>query len=173
VKRSVLVVAAAAGAAVLAACGSSGGSATATQSNPTSGGAANITVQTTSLGQVLADSSGHTLYLLTADRTSLACKGDCVNVWPPVQVPHGTRPQAASGVTGSIGVVGRGTNDQITVGGHPVYTYSGDDGQAQTHGEGISSFGGTWYAVSPAGAPVTGSGGAAPIPSQTSNGYSY
>jgi predicted lipoprotein with Yx(FWY)xxD motif len=172
-KRSVLVVAAAAGAVLLAACGSSGGSATATQSNPTSGGAANITVQTTSLGQVLADSSGHTLYLLTADRTKLACTGGCLGLWPPVQVPHGTKPQAASGVTGAMSVVARGSNDQITVGGHPVYTYSGDDGQAQTHGEGISSFGGTWYAVSPAGVPVMGSGGSAPMPSQTSNGYSY
>jgi hypothetical protein len=76
-------------------------------------------------------------------------------------------------VTGTVGVVARGSNDQITVGGHPVYTYSGDGGQAQTHGEGISSFGGTWYAVSPAGAPVMGSGGSAPMPSQTSNGYGY
>ena len=49
----------------------------------------------------------------------------------------------------------------------PLYTYSGDSSKGQTHGEGIKSFGGTWYAVTPAGQP------AQPASGSTSNGYNY
>jgi hypothetical protein len=32
-----------------------------------------------------------------------------------------------------------------------VYEYAGDTGRAQGHGEGIKSFGGTWYALDASG----------------------
>jgi hypothetical protein len=46
-----------------------------------------------------------------------------------------------------------------TYNGWLMYEYSGDSGPGQSSGQGIKSFGGTWYAVMPSGNPVTSSGG--------------
>jgi hypothetical protein len=54
----------------------------------------------------------------------------------------------------------------------PLYTFSGDSGATQTHGQGVRSFGGVWYAVSAAGRPVTG-GASAAAPSPATGGYNY
>jgi predicted lipoprotein with Yx(FWY)xxD motif len=123
---------------------------------------------------VLADSSGRTLYLLTSDGATLACTGGCLQVWAPLMLVSGTTPQAGSGITGALSVVARGSNKQVTIAGHPLYTYTGDDGAGQTKGQSIMSYNGTWYVVGPSGAPVTsssGSGGTSPSP--TSGGYNY
>ena len=42
-----------------------------------------------------------------------------------------------------------------TYNGWLMYEYVGDADSAQSHGQGIQSFGGTWYAISPAGTPIT------------------
>ena len=47
----------------------------------------------------------------------------------------------------------------LTVGGWPVYTYVQDTAPGDVTGEGITSFGGTWYAIGPNGQPVTGATG--------------
>ena len=47
---------------------------------------------------------------------------------------------------------------QATYNGWPLYMYSGDSGPAQSGGEGIVSFGGTWYAMGPSGTSVKSSG---------------
>ena len=43
-----------------------------------------------------------------------------------------------------------------TVGGWPLYTFVLDSTAGDVNGEGMESFGGTWYAVSADGKPVTG-----------------
>ena len=58
---------------------------------------------------------------------------------------------------------------QVTYNHHPLYTFVKDTGKGQTNGEGVSAFGGEWYAVSAAGATVvkaaaTGTGGGDPAP---------
>src|SRR4051812_42795099 len=136
--KTLITVAAAGGAlAVVSACGSSGGSgsntgnATVNQPQSSTGTGSDITMHSTSAGTVLADKSGNTLYLLTADTSShLACSGGCLTIWKPVLVTTGT-PSAASGVTGTIGVVSRGSAKQVTVAGHPLYTYAADSGPGQ------------------------------------------
>ena len=45
----------------------------------------------------------------------------------------------------------------VTYNNWPLYTYAGDPGPGQAHGQGITSFGGTWHVMSTAGDPVTGS----------------
>ena len=42
----------------------------------------------------------------------------------------------------------------MTYAGHPLYWFSGDTAAGDTSGEGLTDFGGAWYAVSPAGKAV-------------------
>src|SRR5436190_13490966 len=100
----------AAAAVVLAACGgSSGGSSLSSGSGnnsgaPASGGAATVTVHTTSLGSVLADSSGKTVYLFSIDTpTKSNCTGACLSVWAPVTATG--QPTPGSGVTATLTTV--------------------------------------------------------------------
>ena len=62
---------------------------------------------------------------------------------------------------------------QLTINGMPVYLYSGDSAAGDVNGEGIQSFGGVWYAVSPSGASVKSGAGTSSSPSSGGGGYSY
>src|SRR3954454_4026786 len=76
----------------LASCGSNGSSsssaATTSPAATTAGGSAQqATVDTgsTSLGSILVDSQGRTLYLFQADSgTTSACSSSCATAWPPL-----------------------------------------------------------------------------------------
>jgi predicted lipoprotein with Yx(FWY)xxD motif len=70
-----------------------------------------------------------------------------------------TSATAGSGNQASLlGTVKNAAGDLYgTYHGWPLYTYSGDSGPGQTNGEGITSFGGTWYVLSTSGSPVTSS----------------
>jgi predicted lipoprotein with Yx(FWY)xxD motif len=108
-----------------------------------------IKAMTTSLGTVLVNNAGHTLYLLTSDGpTNSTCTALlCATIWPSVKAAGGG--VAGPGVQQSLlGTVHRPDGSvQITYGGHPLYTYVGDLLAAQISGEGISSFGGVWYVL--------------------------
>jgi predicted lipoprotein with Yx(FWY)xxD motif len=147
---------------LLAACGSSssGGSGSAATpaaaaSSPSSQGSSSTTAilktAKTSLGTVLTNSKGFTLYWFAIDTpTSSKCTGSCTTFWPPVV---GT-PQAASGVTlpGKLGTITRSDGSlQATYNGHPLYTYIADSAPGQVHGNNINLNGGLWYDVKVAG----------------------
>ncbi len=145
----------AASAVTLAACGGAA-------SGTTAGGTGGTTpapgpglhVATTSLGKVLVDADGNTVYLLTADsRGTSTCGSDCLSLWPAVSPGH-TKLAVPVGSTKTP--AGTAT---ATVAGQPVYTFANDHGPGQVNGEGIQAFGGTWYAVSPSGTAVTGATG--------------
>ncbi len=77
-----------------------------------------------------------------------ACTGACAVNWPPLRV-RGT-PLVGSGAKPSdVGTTTRpdGTS-QLTYNGHPLYTFANDKKPGDTNGEGISAFGGSWFAVS-------------------------
>jgi predicted lipoprotein with Yx(FWY)xxD motif len=166
-------------AAVAAGCGSGGGStsaAPATTAGGTnasgggggygsggygSGGGANtsssssaITLKTamSPLGTILVDQDGKTVYLFEADSMNKSnCSGSCLSLWPPVMANG--KASAGSGV--SAGMIGTATgSSQVTYAGHPLYWFSGDSKAGDTNGEGLTDFGGAWYAVSPAGKAV-------------------
>jgi hypothetical protein len=50
-----------------------------------------------------------------------------------------------------------GSDTYPTYNGWLMYEYVGDSAPGQANGEGIHSFGGTWYALNPAGNPITSS----------------
>src|SRR4029450_6941159 len=92
---------------------------------PASGGAsgvATVSATSTSLGMVLVDGSGRTLYLFEKDQPNQsACSGACVAAWP-VDQSSGT-PKAGSGVKASLlGTITRSDNTtQVTYNHHPLY----------------------------------------------------
>jgi predicted lipoprotein with Yx(FWY)xxD motif len=159
-KIPALMAVAAASLLTLSACGSS----STTASPPSSGTNANaaapaangLHVVTTSLGKVLADARGNTVYMFTTDSSGKStCNSTCLQYWPPV-APG----KAASTVTGKVASTSTTTGGKVaTVAGWPVYTFSQDQKPGDIKGEGFSDFGGTWYAVSPSGQPVKSAAG--------------
>jgi predicted lipoprotein with Yx(FWY)xxD motif len=100
-------------------------------------------------GEVLTDSAGFSLYVLsTESKGTLHCTSTaCVTNWPPLLVAKSSKITVASGVKGKISHVARGTKWQVTYNGWPVYTFIGDSGPGKWKGEKIVAFGGTWYLV--------------------------
>jgi LPXTG-motif cell wall-anchored protein len=106
-------------------------------------------VQDPTLGLILVDADGHTLYRFTRDttNTSSACYGNCAVRWPPLLVEDGV-PVAGEGVNGELlGILTRtdGTR-QVMYNGMPLYYYANDTQAGQTSGQGVGS---VWYIVKP------------------------
>jgi predicted lipoprotein with Yx(FWY)xxD motif len=132
-----------------------GGGSSATTTAPS--GVATVSAASTSLGMVLVDGGGRTLYLFEKDQPNQsACAGACAAAWP-VDQSSGT-PKAGSGVTASmLGTIKRSDNTtQVTYNKHPLYYFQGDSGAGQHNGQGVDAFGAKWYAVTPAGGADTG-----------------
>jgi predicted lipoprotein with Yx(FWY)xxD motif len=147
----------------VAACGG-GGAATAATPKTSSGASATVGVASTSLGSILVNSTGRTLYLFKADvGTKSACAGACATAWPPLLATG--KPTAGAGLTASkLGTITRtGGSHQVTYNGHPLYLFIKDTKPGQTTGEGSTAFGAAWLALTPAGnqasAPASSSGG--------------
>jgi predicted lipoprotein with Yx(FWY)xxD motif len=120
--------------------------------------------QPSALGTILVDGEGHTLYAFGNDpRNTSVCAADCAQNWPLVPAPS-PLPAFLPGVTGGIGRTTRlDGGQQLTIDGHPVYTFVGDTAPGQTNGQGKVLDGGLWSVVSPSGTPVrTPSAAAAP-----------
>ena len=122
---------------------------------------ATVRVANSRLGRILVDSGGQTLYLFKADtRTSSACSSACAAAWPPLRT--GATPAVAGGANSAlVGTIARSDGArQVTYNGHPLYTFVKDQKPGDVNGQGLTAFGATWFAVSPAGNQIsTGSKG--------------
>ena len=161
-KRTVL---GAALAVALAAAGVAAAAAVTHQSSAASSATAGrVTLHKTKIGNVLATSSGRTLYLFMKDKNGRsACYGQCAGDWPPL-MKKGTL-RAGTGVKAKLlGTTKRKNGKrQVTYNHHPLYLYAGDTGAGQVSGQGLNFFGGKWYVLSAAGkaikaAPPAGGG---------------
>jgi predicted lipoprotein with Yx(FWY)xxD motif len=106
---------------------------------------------------VVVNPAGHTLYALSPETTHhlLCSEAYCLEIWPPLLLPHGAKLRAAHGVQGKLGLLRRhGGKMQVTLRGKPLYRFEEDHKPGEAHGEGLESFGGTWHAVT-ASATVT------------------
>ena len=112
---------------------------------------ASVATGRTTLGTVLVDGRGRTLYLFEKDKgATSSCYGACASVWPPLTSAKGV---AAGGLPAArLGATKRtdGTTE-ITYAGHPLYTYAGDAKPGQAHGQGLDQFGAEWYVLAPSG----------------------
>jgi len=107
---------------------------------------------TDKLGTVVVDGQGYTLYRFDKDTAKPPvsnCAGECAQKWPPVLATPGT-PLTVDGVAEqAVGTINRPDGSiQLTLGGWPVYRYSGDTTPGAVAGQGVS---GTWAAVTPDG----------------------
>jgi predicted lipoprotein with Yx(FWY)xxD motif len=146
---------------LLAACGSSGSkSSTATTAATTAttvasgttttaagGAAAIVKTASTSLGTILVDGQGRTLYHRTDESaTHIVCTGSCASTWPPLFA------QGTTGV-GNVGplstVMRPDGKGQAAAAGQPLYTFSGDAKAGDTNGQGV---GGIWFVIKAQGA---------------------
>jgi len=124
------------------------------------------------LGTVVVDAKGHTVYVLSADgKANLPCDDStgCTKFWPDLPLPDGTTAATpGAGVQASLlGTMKLSDGETYpTYNKWLMYEFVGDTGPAQGHGEGVKSFGGTWYALDASGNLVmpggasTGGGGA-------------
>ena len=114
-----------------------------------------VATGTSSLGRILVDGQGRTLYLFEKDRgVRSACAGVCAAYWPPL-LTRG-KPRAAAGAKQSLLGTTKRTDGrlQLTYNHHPLYTFVKDTAKGQTNGEEVDAFGAEWYAISAAGAKV-------------------
>jgi predicted lipoprotein with Yx(FWY)xxD motif len=172
--KALLAGSAVAAAAILAGCG--GGSNNPATSTSSAGSTANpgtkLSVASVSgIGNVVVDGKGRTVYILTSGgHTNVPCTdaSGCTKLWPDLPLPDGTSAaKVGSGLKASLlGTKKLDGETYPTYNGWLMYEYSGDSGPGQAKGQGIKSFGGTWYVLNASGNPVTrssgGSGGGYP-----------
>ena len=129
-----------------------GGSHAATKKKPKPA----LALGNTSVGKVLVDSKGRTLYLFEADAKNRSnCADACADNWPPAKAP--SDPTVAVGVSKrKLKVIKRadGTK-QLSYAGHPLYRFIGDSKRGDVTGQGVNAFGGLWYLVAASGKAVT------------------
>ncbi len=126
-----------------------------------------ISVAQTSLGKILVDPGGFTLYVLTNDTAGQStCYESCAATWPPVPADTGVGSDVDASLFGSTmrtdGV------DQMTIDGRPLYRFAPDASPGDVGGQGIN---GVWFVVGADGVPIGPSAGK--TPSDTTSGYGY
>jgi predicted lipoprotein with Yx(FWY)xxD motif len=164
-----LAATALAAAALAAGCGGNSGSSTSESPTTGSGGAGGgspaatgaLTVKSasSSLGTILVDGQGRTLYLFERDRGPRStCTGACTEQWPPATTSGSPR-ASGSASAGKVSTSRRsdGTT-QVVYANHPLYYYIADAAAGDTNGQGINAFGALWYVLGPSGAAVTSGG---------------
>jgi predicted lipoprotein with Yx(FWY)xxD motif len=118
-------------------------------------GRANVMTHASSLGKVLVDGKGRTLYLFEKDKNGRSsCSGECASFWPPLLTSG--KAAAGAGVKASLLGTTRRSNGtmQVTYAGHPLYRFALDTKAGQTKGEGLKKFGAEWYVVAPSGKKI-------------------
>jgi predicted lipoprotein with Yx(FWY)xxD motif len=121
------------------------------------GSAPTVQLRKTSLGKILVNSRGFTLYAFTPDkRNTDHCQNvkGCLSAWPALT--SSGKPTAGPGIKSSLlGTIKlKDGARQVTYAGHPLYTYAGDRGPGQTSYVNFKQYGGRWPALNASGGEV-------------------
>ena len=148
----------------LAACGgSSGGSGgsgygaspkPAATTAPAAAAGVGVMVSKGSLGDILTDPKGRTLYVFNKDKgDQSACSGACASSWPALTTSGAGAPTAGSGVDSAKLATAKQADGstQVTYDGHPLYYFAGDSAAGQTNGQGLNKL---WWVVGANGTPI-------------------
>jgi len=120
-----------------------------------SAGGTHVDLRKTSLGTILVDSKGITLYDFPPDKgTTSVCYGACAALWPPLLTTG--KPVAGPGVHAKLlGTTKRKDGKlEVTYGGHPLYYFVSDRKPGQTTGQGVDQFGAPWWVISATGKEI-------------------
>lgn len=127
-----------------------------------------VSIRSTTLGSVLVDARGHTLYVFDLDHgTKSSCTGACAASWHAFLTS--SKPVALHGVAAAkLGMAKRARGKfQVTFMGHPLYFFAGDTKAGDVHGASIVH----WAALSPAGAKIRAAATTTPPSTVTAPGY--
>lgn len=115
-----------------------------------------VALADSSLGKIVVDGSGMTLYMFTPDEAGglPTCYDDCAKNWPAL-VADGT-PTAGTGldVTKVVVVDRTDGGKQVKFGEYPLYHFAADKAPGDVNGQGK---GDSWYVVGADGEPIKGS----------------
>jgi predicted lipoprotein with Yx(FWY)xxD motif len=114
-----------------------------------------VDLGSTSLGQIVVDGAGMTLYMFDKDTQGgdSTCYDQCASAWPPL-LTKGT-PTAGAGVDASaLGTVKRTDGTvQVTYHGWPLYHWAQDTAAGDVKGEGVNN---VWWVLGADGQPIHG-----------------
>jgi predicted lipoprotein with Yx(FWY)xxD motif len=136
---------------------------------------AKVLVHVTSVGGVLADARGHTLYSYALDKgRTPTCYGACASLWTPFL----TSAKPLAGLGAKLALLGTTKRKdgklQVTYAGHPLYFFTAETKAGQLKGQGLE---GSWWALAASGAKVkrTATTSTTPPPPTTTTtpGYGY
>ncbi len=120
--------------------------------------------------RLLVDARGLPVYMLTGDSISHPlCRGNCLTYWPAVTTTS-KHPLLGKGVSGKVGVWHHNKISQVTLDGHPLYTFA-QDSRGAALGEGLKSFGGVWRVLTATGTPMAKSSSRSGGKSSTGAGW--
>src|SRR5664280_3295658 len=144
----------------IVACGSSSkkststAPATTTTSASATGGVKISTSTVSTLGPVLVNAQGRTLYIFAPDKhEKVTCVSTCATLWPPAKLSSGQKAVAAGEAKSSL--LGSDPDPEggnvVTYAGWPLYIYAADSGPGTANGQAVNANGGLWYVLSPSG----------------------
>ena len=114
--------------------------ATTTSAAPATG-PTTVKLASTSLGQILVDSKGMTLYVDEKDKPGAPnCTGACLTVWPPAAAPASPTFGAGLDATKFTTVTASDGTKQLAVDGFPLYTWTNDKKPGDTTGQDVNGF---------------------------------
>jgi predicted lipoprotein with Yx(FWY)xxD motif len=124
------------------------------QDQPQEEAAATVEVASASMGDILADPDGNTLYMFVPDQEENGeptCYDDCAEAWPAFEATGDLT--AGEGLDQSLLSSAERTDGttQVTYNDLPLYYFSGDEAAGDTNGQGLMD---VWYVVSPEGEAV-------------------
>jgi predicted lipoprotein with Yx(FWY)xxD motif len=112
-----------------------------------------VALADTSLGKVLVDGKGMTLYMFTPDEDQAAstCGTGCIDKWPALIADS---PTAGPGLDASkLSTVARadGSGNQVKYGEYFLYTFANDKAAGDVNGQGVGT---KWYVIGADGEPI-------------------
>lgn len=122
----------------------------ATEASTAPAAAAVVNVAESSLGPILVDGNGMTLYMFVPDAQGPStCTGGCLTAWPAMAGPA----TAGDGVTGTLATAARPDDgsEQATINGWPLYRYAEDTAPGDVFGQDANE---KWYVLDASGTPV-------------------
>ena len=118
-----------------------------------SAGGATVNVGASSLGQILVDANGMTLYLFDNDEPGKSnCDDACLRRWPPLLADAGAAPTAGSDVSATLGTIQRDDGaTQVTANDMPLYYWFEDKQPGDVLGQAV---GDVWWVLAPDGTAI-------------------